>query len=64
MCMKLPFRDLNPDHCPPYTPQVLNTCGMIIALRVCGDNSKILFIHIEMIILNFITSLIKVKFHI
>ena len=63
MYMKLPLRDLNPDPCPPLYHTSTYTCGMIIALKVCDDNSKILFIHIEMIILNFITSLIKVKFH-
>ena len=64
MCMKLLHRDLNPDPYPP--PYLTNTytCRVIIALRLRGDNSKILFIHIEMIILNFITPLIKVKLHI
>ena len=63
MCVKLPHGDLNSDPCPPPHPHPTSTYTyeVIIALRVCGDNSKILFIHIEMIILNFTTSLIKVK---
>ena len=32
MCVKLPFKDLNPDSCPP--PQELCTCGVTITPKV------------------------------
>ena len=40
MCVKLPPRDLNPDPCPPH-PTSTYTCGVTIALRVCGGSSVI-----------------------
>ena len=36
MCVKLPPRDLNFDPYPPH-PTSTYTCGVTIALRVCGD---------------------------
>ena len=35
MCVKLPSGDLNPGPCPPH-PTSTYTCGVTIALKVCG----------------------------
>ena len=35
MCVKLPPRDLNPDHCPPH-PTNTYTCEVTTAPRVRG----------------------------
>ena len=39
MCVKLPYRDLNPD---PYPSNPINiyTCEVTIAPRVCGGKKK------------------------
>ena len=36
MCVKLPLKDLNSGPYPPHSISTY-TCGVIIALRLCGD---------------------------
>ena len=37
MCVKLPPESFNPGLCPPHLTSIY-TCGVTIALRVCGGN--------------------------
>ena len=39
MCVKFPLGEVNPSHFLPYSTSTY-TCGVTIALRVCGDSIK------------------------
>ena len=41
MCVKFPHKNLNHDPCPPH-PTNTYTCGMIIALRMCGSSRNLI----------------------
>ena len=41
MCVKLPPENLNPNSYPPH-PTSIYTCGVTIALRVCGGDVVLL----------------------